>query len=278
MPEGDTIFRTAATLRKWIGGRTITEATSSVAAVNASLLIGRVASRVEPVGKHVLMQFESAQTEPLLLRTHMMMTGSWHVYAVGATWQRPRRQARLVLVADERVAVCFNAPVVELTKELIDTAAGVAHLGPDILASEFDVAAALQRARLQPADRALGELLLDQRVVAGIGNIYRCEALFLEGHHPWTTTGSLSSDTLRALLRRAEALMRQNLTPANTARDLEGGPNVTWVYRRAGKPCRRCGSVVESRSQGPQSRTAYWCPTCQPHLKGPPAPATNLSP
>jgi endonuclease VIII len=264
MPEGDTIFRTAATLRKWIGGRVISDATSAVSGVDATLLIGRLASRVEPLGKHVLMQFDHEGNEPLLLRTHMMMTGSWHVYPLGGAWQRPKRQARLILVASDRIAVCFNAPVVELTSETIDTAAGVSHLGPDILAAEFDVDAAVNRARRQPADRPLGELLLDQRVVAGIGNIYRCESLFLQGHHPWTPTGSLSTEVLTELLLRAEGLMRQNLVASRVARDLDGGPNLTWVYRRAGKPCRRCGSLVESRPQGPQARTAYWCGTCQP--------------
>jgi endonuclease VIII len=268
MPEGDTIFRTTASIRKWIGGREITAAATSLRGVDIQQVVGRVLSRVEPIGKHVLMQFDSADDDhmkqPLLLRTHMMMSGSWHVYADGAAWQRPARQAKLVLHAAERLAVCFNAPVVELTRESIESSVGVAHLGPDILHDHFDVSAVITRVRRGAADRAIGEVLLDQRVVAGIGNIYRCESLFLERIHPWTSHGSLSSEALVALMRRAEQLMKQNLDPAQAARNLNAGVDATWVYRRAPKPCRRCGTEIESRPQGPQARTAYWCPGCQP--------------
>jgi endonuclease VIII len=265
MPEGDTIFRTASSIRKWIGGREITAARSSLRNLGISEVVGRTLSRVDPVGKHLLMQFDSSDITqlPLLLRTHMMMTGSWHVYSVGATWQRPERQAKLVLAAHERLAVCFNAPVVQLTTESVETTLGVAHLGPDILLDHFDVTLATRRARKSPADRAIGEVLLDQRVVAGIGNIYRCESLFLERINPWTAQGSLSSATITALLLRAEQLMKQNLNPANIARNLDAGDDGTSVYRRSGKPCRVCGTAILSKPQGPQARRAYWCPTCQ---------------
>jgi endonuclease VIII len=266
MPEGDTIFRTAASIRKWIGGREITAARTSLRGLAISDVVGRTLNRVDPVGKHLLMQFDCADVlQPsLLLRTHMMMTGSWHVYAVGATWQRPERQARVVLAAADRLAVCFNAPVVELTTESIETAVGISHLGPDILLDPFDVKSAIQRARRCPAGRAIGEVLLDQRVVAGIGNIYRCESMFLERINPWVGQGSLSSATLTNLLCQAQHLMKQNLNPAKISRNLDAGEDATSVYRRAGKPCRICGSTIHSKPQGPQARTAYWCPFCQP--------------
>jgi endonuclease VIII len=265
MPEGDTIYRTAASIRKWIGDRNITAARSSLRGLGIDRVVGRTLTRVEPVGKHLLMQFDGAEaTDPsLLLRTHMMMSGSWHVYAVGAVWQRPERQAKVVLAASERLAVCFNAPVVELTLESVETALGIAHLGPDILLDPFEVGSAVMRARRSPADRAIGEVLLDQRVVAGIGNIYRCESMFLEGINPWTPQGSLSSAAITALLLRAEQLMKQNLTPAKVSRNLDAGDDATNVYRRSGKPCRVCGTALDSKPQGPQARTAYWCPTCQ---------------
>jgi endonuclease VIII len=288
MPEGDTIFRTAASIRKWIGGRDITAARGRVPGVAIEQVIGRSLERVDAVGKHLLMQFTVAEASPLLLRTHMMMTGSWHVYSAGVAWQRPERQARLVLEAGDRLAVCFNAPVIELTNEVIGGVRGVAHLGPDILDDDFAVAEVVRRIRLESPARAIGEVLLDQRLVAGIGNIYRCESMFLEGVHPWVTQGSLSSTQLQALVQRAQQLMRSNLTPQVVARDFTDSKevgadgvhvavaaNVTaqpWVYRRPNRPCRNCGTSILSRPQGPQARTAYWCPTCQP-ASGQPASA-----
>jgi endonuclease VIII len=271
MPEGDTIFRTAAAIRKWIGGRVVTAAQTDVRglAVEVDQLVGRTVSTVTAVGKHLLMQFDvqsegaAAVTAPLLLRTHMLMTGSWHVYQVGAVWQRPKKQARIVIEVGDRLAVGFNVPVMELTMEAASDSHGVAHLGPDILMPSFGARDVVPRIRQLPADRAIGEVLLDQRVVAGIGNIYRCEALYVERISPWTSQGSLSSDSLVGVLRTAEGLMKQNLTPANVSRDLNAGTNRTWVYRRANRPCRTCGAPILSRPQGPQARTAYWCPNCQ---------------
>ncbi len=266
MPEGDTIFRAAATLRAWIGQRTVSAARSSFPGVQVGALVGRTVASVTPVGKHVLMQFDdpSGNDAPLLLRTHMRMTGSWHVYAAGAPWQRPARQASLVIETGDRLAVCFNVPVVELTVEAADTARGVAHLGPDILAVPFDVAETIVRARGNSQLRAVGEVLLDQRVVAGIGNIYRCESLHLERVSPWSAVGTLDNQLLQAILRRAEQLMKQNLNPARLSRNLDAGADQTWVYRRTGFPCRSCETPILSKPQGDQARVAYWCPVCQP--------------
>ncbi len=269
MPEGDTIFRTATAIRKWIGGRFVTAASCDVPGVDVAPLVGRNLSVVTAVGKHVLMQFDDTTggAQPLLLRTHMLMTGSWHVYQLGTPWQRPKKQARIVLEAGDRLAVGFNVPVVELTSELASNSHGVAHLGPDVLNPSFGsadvVQDAIDRLRQSPADRAIGEVLLDQRVIAGIGNIYRCEALYIERISPWASQGSLSSEALSGLLRTAERLMKQNLTPASVSRNLNAGTNRTWVYRRSGRPCRTCATAIQSRPQGPQARTAYWCPQCQ---------------
>lgn len=265
MPEGDTIFRTAASLRTWLIDREITAARALRPDLGISRLVGRTVTAVEANGKNLLMTFSAGSDAPsLVLHTHMRMTGSWHVYPVGAPWRKPERQARVVLTAGERVAVCFNAPIIELASAVATARrASIASLGPDVLVDPFDLDEVWERAVRQSADRALGEVLLDQRIVAGIGNIYRCESLFLRGLHPWTALGALDRAAFDALVMEAATLMRANLGPS-TARSFGAGPSRPWVYRRAGLPCRRCGTTIRSRPQGPQARVAYWCSTCQP--------------
>jgi endonuclease-8 len=251
MPEGDVLFRTAATLQKWLAGREVTAATEP-----AAPMVGRTVEKVEANGKHLLMRFDSGH----VLHTHLRMTGSWHVYRTGERWQRPPRQAKVAITCGERVAVCFNAPIVELLAPGGEAShPSLANLGPDVLDEDLDVAEIRRRARGRPPATALGELLLDQRVVAGIGNIWRCETLFLEGRSPWSPVAGLADDDLDALVTTAHRIMRQSLGPFT-------GRQQSWVYRRAGRPCRRCGTAVRSRPQGEQARTAYWCPTCQPDM------------
>jgi endonuclease-8 len=171
------------------------------------------------------------------------------------------------------MAVCFNAPVVEL---LLPGAQShhpsLGNLGPDVLAAPLDLDEVRRRARAGPADRPLGELLLDQRVMAGIGNIWRCEALFVEGHNPWTPLAEITDEQLDALVSTAARLMRVSVGSRT------GVPDGRWVYRRAGRPCRRCRTPVRSRAQGEQARTAYWCPTCQPAADPDPTPPTPPTP
>ncbi len=249
MPEGDVLVRTAATLQRWLGGREVTEATGA-----AAPMVGRRVDKVEATGKHLLVRFDSGHA----LHTHLRMTGSWHVYSKGERWQRPASQAKLTMTCGQRVAVCFNAPVVELLPPGAEANhPSLAGLGPDILAQPLDLDAIRRRARHRPPATPLGELLLDQRVVAGIGNIWRCEALFLEGRSPWAPQSSVKDDELDALVSTAARIMGENLGEF-------GGKPKRWVYRRTGRPCRRCGTPIESRPQGEQARRAYWCPTCQP--------------
>ena len=260
MPEGDTLYRTAATLQRWLGGREVTEATTTVPGLAVDRLVGQRVAWAEAWGKHLLVRFASGE----VLHTHLRMSGSWHAYSVGDRWRRPARQARVVLVCGERLAVCFNAPVAELLaarSEQVHPA--LAGLGPDVLGEPFDAEEVRRRARARSPKLPLGELLLDQRVVAGIGNIWRCEALFLEGRHPWTPQGALSDDELDRLVTTARRLKRASagIDPASAA---GGRPAPRWVYRRTGRPCRRCGTPVRSALQGEQARRAYWCPTCQP--------------
>jgi endonuclease-8 len=254
MPEGDTIFRTAETLRRWLGGREITAARSRVYGFPALRLVGMRVDGVEARGKHLLMRMDGGQ----VLHTHLRMSGSWHVYPVDRPWRRPENQARLVLEAGDRVAVCFNAPVVELLQPRAESVhPSVGRLGPDVLADDLDLDEVRRRARTRPPERALGELLLDQQVVSGIGNIWRSEALFLEGRSPWTERQKLTDDDLDGLVTTASSLMRASAV---------GEPHVHdhWVYKRSGQPCRKCGTRIESRRQGEQARIAYWCPACQP--------------
>ncbi|HEX6597675.1 MAG TPA: DNA-formamidopyrimidine glycosylase family protein [Acidimicrobiales bacterium] len=255
MPEGDTLFRTAATLHRWLAGRTITDATTIVDGLPASKLVGQTVENVEANGKHLLIRLDSGQT----LHSHMKMTGSWHVYRAGEPWRKPRFQARLTLTCGDRVAVCFNAPVVELLQpraEAIHPA--LAGLGPDILDDPLDLPEIRRRARARPPETPLGELLLDQRIAAGIGNIWRCEALFVEHLNPGTPQATVTDEQLDALYAVASRLMRAQLGPF-TGRGVE-----RYVYNRAGRPCRRCRTAIEARRQGDLARTVYWCPRCQP--------------
>ena len=269
MPEGDTIFRSAASLHRWLGGRRISAARSRDDGVGVGQLVGTTVEGVEARGKHLLITFSDDAGAHFVLRTHMRMTGSWHVYAVGAPWKRPERQATVVLEADDRLAVCFNVPVVELTSQA-DARRGraVSGLGPDVLVDPFDLDEVCRRAARWSPSRPIGDLLLDQRVVAGIGNIYRCESLFLRGVHPWTPRDALDEAALDALVVEASTLMRANIGPHSRSRGFGDGPDRPWVYGRVGRPCRRCGATVEARRLGDQARTAYWCPRCQPEPAG----------
>ena len=255
MPEGDVLFRTAVTLRRWLVGETVTGARSRVPGLATARIVGRRIEAVDARGKHLLIRFEDGP----VLHTHMRMTGSWHAYRAGDRWRRPERQARLVIEAGDRVAVCFNAPVIELLAPQAERVhPSLGRLGPDVLAEPLDVDGILLRARSRPEATALGELLLNQQVLSGVGNIYRSEALYACGHNPWTPQDALTNEELVKLVECAAGLMRANL-PATR----DGGQR-REVYRRAGRPCRRCGTAVHARALGEQARIAYWCPMCQP--------------
>jgi endonuclease-8 len=262
MPEGDTIYRSAVSLRRWVGGRQVTAASGNRIRFDPARLVGDTVEAVESRAKHLLVHFDSGW----VLHTHMRMTGSWHCYPAGERWRKPPSQARLVLTAGARVAVCFNAPVVELRRQgELAADPSLRRLGPDVLGAELPGPAELaaRAAARAEASPTVGELLLDQGVVSGIGNIYRCEALFLCRVDPRTPSAELDPATLAALVTTASRLMAANAAGSAVARRFDGPPEQTWVYRRAGRPCRRCGSVVRSEPLGSPPRTAYWCPTCQ---------------
>jgi endonuclease-8 len=262
MPEGDTILRTARSLDKWLVGRAITAARTTVAGLPAEKLVGQRVESVEARAKHLLIRFDSGVT----LHTHMRMTGSWHVYRAGERWRKPGWQARVVLEAGDRVAVCFSAPVVELlARRGEEMHPALTQLGPDVLVDPLDLAEVRRRlvARCQPRV-AIGEVLLDQRVVSGIGNIYRCEALFACRVHPAVPWSALDDGVVEQLVVTAARFMRANLEPGQGFdREFGGGPARPWVYGRTGRPCYRCRTPIVTGPIGDQARDAHWCPTCQ---------------
>ncbi|HLH68500.1 MAG TPA: DNA-formamidopyrimidine glycosylase family protein [Candidatus Dormibacteraeota bacterium] len=250
MPEGDTIWRTAAALREHVGGRTVLAARPP----DLARLEGRVLERAEAAGKHLLLHF----TGGLVLHSHLRMRGAWHLYRPGEGWRRPCRQARAVLDFGPWVVVCFAAPVVEL---VADVRARVGHLGPDICAPEFPLEAVVARARaLGP--RPIGEVMLDQRVCSGIGNVYRCEVLWELGLNPWRSSAELSDEQLGDVFTLARTWMRANLRGGAMPRRFAGGRPAA-VHGRGGRPCPRCGGPVQVRRLGEHARLVYHCPTCQ---------------
>jgi endonuclease-8 len=262
MPEGDTIFRTAESLRRWIGGREVTAARSARVPVDMAPVVGRRVESVEARAKHLLIRFSGGRT----LHTHMRMTGSWHVYPTGERWRMAASQARIVLECGPRTAVCFNAPVIELLDDAaLRALPSLRRLGPDVLAPDpIDPAELHRRAAARAwAAPTVGELLLDQQVVSGIGNIYRCESLFLCRVDPHTPSASLEPDTLERLVATASRLMAANARVSAIARSFDAAPEQPWVYRRSGRPCRRCGTAIAREVLGRQPRSLYWCPSCQ---------------
>ncbi len=259
MPEGDTVWRTALHLDRALTGAVLLETHFRVPAHATLDLSGRVVEGTVARGKHLLTRVGDDRT----LHTHLKMEGSWHLYRPGTRWRRPAHEARVVLRTEEWTAVGYALGVVEvLARDDEDSAVG--HLGPDLLGAEWDEEEALRRLRAQPA-RAVAEAILDQRNLAGIGNLYKSELCFLAGVHPWLPVTAVPD--LPRLVRRARMALEanKNRVEQTLTGDLRPG-RTTWVYRREGQPCRRCGTRVAVDQQGPepQQRATYWCPTCQP--------------
>ena len=248
MPEGDTIALTAVALDRRLAGKQVLRARPE----RFRRLAGTRLLRAEPAGKHLFLNFDSG----LSLHTHLGMTGSWHLYRPGERWRLPERAASLALDFEDAVAVCFRAPVADLVRGRDS----VRHLGPDVLDPAFDPALAAERARAAGAPTA-GEALLDQRAAAGIGNVFRCEALWWRRVSPFRPLAGCSDGELAGLFETAAAFVRANAA-APGPRRFPYGPAA--VHGRAGRPCRRCGSRVRAARLGEQARLAYWCAGCQP--------------
>jgi endonuclease-8 len=244
MPEGDSLHRAARRLQVLVGERVAVETPHPRAAAErvAERLDGRRLEAVEAVGKNLLLSFEGG----LVLRSHLRMSGRWQVVERGSArhgipW--------LVLSGAEREAVLWNGPVLELS------ARAARRLGPDILAEPPDLSAMVANLRREPGGRQLGDALLDQRLVAGIGNVWKAEALWRARLSPSLRLADVTDRELERALVEAATLMRASVEGVREARS---------VYRKAGRPCPRCGTTILSRGQGDDNRTAYWCPSCQP--------------
>lgn len=257
MPEGDTVWLTARRLHEALAGRVLTRSDVRVPRYATTNLAGRTVTEVAARGKHLLIRLEGGIT----VHTHLRMDGSWRV--------RPARERiggshriRLVLANDTWQAVGYQLGIVEVLPTARE-ASVVGHLGPDLLGPDWDEAEAARRLRAVPA-RAIGEALLDQRNLAGIGNIFLTEMLFLRGISPWRPVGEVADlDALLELGRRLLEANKDRIGQVTTGVRRRG--EETWVYGRAGQPCRRCGTTVRRAEQGGagEERVRFWCPRCQ---------------
>ncbi len=279
MPEGDTIYRAARALSKALEGKVVSGFETNLALIarvnDDTPVVGRMVERVESRGKWCLVFFSG----DLILVTHMLMSGSWHIYRAGERWWMGRSRMRVAVRVEGFEAVAFNVPIVEFhTARSLERSGQVPKLGPDLLAGEFTVEAGVARmeqyAQEQPAAE-VGVTLLNQRVLAGLGNVYKSEVAFAAGVNPFRQMATVTTREREQMVEFALRWMRANVN------DGSGDGIVTytgirrtthssrredrlWVYGRQGQECRRCGATVMMRKQGEQARSTYWCPGCQP--------------
>jgi endonuclease VIII len=276
MPEGDTLCRTAAGLRPYLVGRTVlgARAQGPGAVPQVHRIVGQRVETVEALGKNLLITFDGG----LELRTHLRMNGSWHRYRPGERWRRPPGRARLVLEVDGSVAVCFDAPVVELFEQrAVGLHPGLAGLGPDLLDVDLDLAEIRRRWRApERTEMEIAVALLDQRALAGIGNVYKNEVLWIERVSPFARVADLDDATLDRLALTAHRLLRANADASHGPERVTTGdqrrvlgrdgsaPGALYAYGRGGRPCRRCGTRLTVTRQGHDlPRTTIWCARCQ---------------
>jgi endonuclease-8 len=283
VPEGDTIYRTAEVLRRVLLGQRVTAAHAHAGPFlrrppHLRALVGATVVSVESRGKHLLIGFGfeaaggAAAAHRFTLRTHMRMTGSWHRYRTGEPWRLSESRASVVLETEAAVAVCFDCPVAELLTDAdLARSRPLRTLGPDLLSASFDHDAADEAVRrlralgAAPAIGLVGEALLDQRAMAGIGNVVRNEVLFMEGVNPWLPIAELDEDRLRRLVTSARRILAANVHGGRRVTTGLDRPRASlWVYGRAGRPCRRCGTLIQAAREGTLARTTYWCRRCQP--------------
>lgn len=300
MPEGDTIYRAAAALHKALAGRVVTAFETGLAALarvdDDAPLAGRVVEAVEARGKWCLMRFSArpgfdaaaapslANGGPVLLVTHMLMSGSWHIYRTGERWKARRSAMRVVVTCGEMQAVAFNVPIAEFhTERSLERSSQVPKLGPDVLSEGFTAETGIEalehHARLHPDDE-VGVTLLNQRVLAGLGNVYKSEVAFAAGVNPFRRMSTVTRREMQAMVDASLRYMKANVSSGSvrgagesgiitytgkrrTTHAMNAGDRL-WVYGRGGEECRRCGATVLRRLQGTQARSTYWCPSCEP--------------
>ena len=283
VPEGDVVLRTARRLHAALAGRPLTKSDLRWPSLATADLTGRQVLEVVATGKHLLIRMDGGLGRPdptigaLTLHSHLRMEGSWHLHRTGQRWSGARAEhgIRVILANQEWTAIGHRLGMLDLVATR-DESSVVGHLGPDLLAPNWNLDQATERVASNP-DRSIGEVLLDQRVVAGIGTFYLSEACFVRGVNPWLPVRALTSERagsgdvtrLRELLATAQRLMAANLERGTqvTTGDTRRG-HEQWVHSRSGRPCRRCGAMVRVAALGkaPNQRVAFWCPSCQPGL------------
>jgi endonuclease-8 len=280
MPEGDTIFRTARALERALTGKPVTGFRSTYPLLTRfeddTPLTGRLVERVEARGKWLLIHFSGGA----VLATHMLMSGSWHIYRHGERWQQPRMNMRIVLENSDYQAVGFRVPVAEMhTAESLQRNRKIPQPENDVLSAAFNSDEAVRRLRMH-GNEAVGDVLLDQRVLAGVGNVFKSEICFVTGVHPFCKVAALSEVQVQAMVAAAQKLLAANVLEDSgdaivtyggkwrrTTHATDPGESL-WVYGRAGEACRRCGEPVRRRLQGPDARVTFWCARCQPMPDG----------
>lgn len=271
MPEGDNLARTADGLRPHLLGLRVSAARAHVPGPAISRIVGATVTEVLSIGKNLLIRFDNG----LEVRTHLRMRGTWHRYRPGEPWRRAPGRASLVIEVPGAVAVAFDTPVVELLEQRTERLhPPLGGLGPDLLDPNVDLDEAKRRLR-EPsrAGHSIAEAITDQRAVAGLGNVYKSEILWLERIDPFASVADLDDATLDRLLELGRRLLVANAAraggrvttagPDARRRDPRAGGDPVWVYRRAGRPCRHCGTLIRAAQQGDLPRTTYWCPNCQ---------------
>jgi endonuclease VIII len=265
VPEGDTIFRAARTLHRALAGSTVTGFETQLPALarvdTDQSIVGRTVEYARATGKWLQIGFSG----DLVLLTHMLMSGSWHIYRPGEAWQKSRYHMRVAIATPRMIAVAFNVQVAEFhTERSLARRQGFNQLGPDVLGADFDETEAAARLASRP-DLELGVALLTQSILAGLGNVFKSEVCFVAGVNPFERVGNLSRVQLGSVVSISRKLLAANVTYAGM-RQTTGSPDPEerlWVYQRTGQPCRQCGAAILSRKQGMDARTSFWCPVCQ---------------
>jgi endonuclease-8 len=280
MPEGDTIFRTARNLGRALAGKPVTGFRTTFPLImrfnDDTPLIGQSVDQVEARGKWLLIHFSGGG----ILTSHLLMNGSWHIYRHGQRWQAPRFNMRIVIENCEYQAVGFRVPVARMhTEQSLARDVRVARPENDVLSDEFDREAALARL-LGCGQEALADVLLDQGILAGVGNVFKSEICFVQKLHPYRTVATLTREQGAATIACAQKLLQANVLEdagdlivtfrASQRRTTHASdPSASlWVYGRAGEPCRQCGETIRRRIQGEDARVTFWCPQCQPMPDG----------
>ena len=280
MPEGDTIFRTARSIGRALIGKPVTVFRSTYPLLTRfnddTPLAGQTVDRVEARGKWMLICFSGGG----ILASHLLMNGRWHIYRHGERWQLPRFHMRIVIENDQYLAVGFRVPVAEMhTARSLERNTKIPRPNSDLLSDDFEADAALNRLLARPGD-AIADALLDQSVLAGVGNVFKSEVCFVNGLHPFRAVGTLTREEAAAAIASARKLLRANVLEDSgdlivtyrgqqrrTTHDSDPSASL-WVYGRNNEPCRRCGAAIRRRIQGDDARVTFWCPCCQPMPDG----------